>query len=186
MAAEPLRDSEFLPVTLTVRRVGGSLSSYVANRTLPDRAAVRTRNSNARLTAGFARFGERDERSGTESEFAAPTAVDEPLDPASGSGRLNEEIPAVPVKAVCRTRPDIKATIARIQKQIPVFIGVSVRTRRVRPRFHPRATAAPSRGPSWSPGGVRAGRVTPECPPLRHQPPSRYCQVEATSGRVSR
>ena len=67
-----------------------------------------------------------------------------------------------------------KAAIARIQLQTPVFIGVSVSTRRVRPQLHPRATAAHGRGP-LSPGGVRAGRVTPEqnAPPLRHQPPSR-------------
>ena len=53
------------------------------------------------------------------------------------------------------------AAIARIQRNTPAFIGVSVRTRRVRPRLHPRATAAHRRGP-LSPGGVRAGRVTPE------------------------
>ena len=34
------------------------------------------------------------------------------------------------------------ATIARTQRKSPVFIGVSVRTPRIRPRFHPRATAA--------------------------------------------
>ena len=35
----------------------------------------------------------------------------------------------------------------RIQRTVPGFIEVSVRTRRVRPRFHPRGTAAPKRAP---------------------------------------
>ena len=53
------------------------------------------------------------------------------------------------------------AGIARIQRKTPVFIWVSVRTRWVRPRFHPRGAAAHGRGP-LSPRGVRPGRVTPE------------------------
>ena len=51
----------------------------------------------------------------------------------------------------------IQATIARIRRTPPGFTGVSVRTRRVRPRFRPRRIAANSRGP-LSPGG-RAGRA---------------------------
>ena len=42
-------------------------------------------------------LGERDERGGAEPDFAASSADDEPLDPASGSGRLNEQVQAVPV-----------------------------------------------------------------------------------------
>ena len=56
----------------------------------------------------------------------------------------------------------VAEAIARIQRKIAGLIGVSVRSSRVRPRFHPRATAARGREPSLSPGGVRAGRVTPE------------------------
>ena len=39
----------------------------------------------------LAGLGERDERGGAEPEFASPAADDEPLDPASGAGRLDEE-----------------------------------------------------------------------------------------------
>ena len=45
----------------------------------------------------FAGFGERDERGGTESEFAAASADDEALDPASGASRLDEQIQPVAV-----------------------------------------------------------------------------------------
>ena len=45
----------------------------------------------------LAGFGERDERGGAESEFAAPSANDEPLDPAAGAGRLNERVQPVAV-----------------------------------------------------------------------------------------
>ncbi len=48
----------------------------------------------------LAGLGELDERRGTDSEFAAASADDEPLDPASGSGRLNEQIQAMP--SACR------------------------------------------------------------------------------------
>ena len=40
----------------------------------------------------LAGLGERDERDGAESELAAASADDEALDPASGSGGLNEEV----------------------------------------------------------------------------------------------
>ena len=40
----------------------------------------------------LAGVGERDERGGAESEFAPPSADDEPLDPAAGAGRLHEEV----------------------------------------------------------------------------------------------
>ena len=53
-----------------------------------------------RLAVGeglLASFGERDERGGTETEFAAPFAGDEPLEPAAGAGRLDEEVQAVAV-----------------------------------------------------------------------------------------
>ena len=46
----------------------------------------------------FAGLGERDERGGAESEFAAPAADDDPLDPASRSGGLDEQIQAVAVR----------------------------------------------------------------------------------------
>ena len=46
----------------------------------------------------LAGLGERDERGGAESEFAAPAADDEPLDPASGPGRLDEQVQAVAVR----------------------------------------------------------------------------------------
>ena len=46
----------------------------------------------------LAGLGERDERGGAESEFAAPTADDEPLDPASDPGRLDEQVQAVAVR----------------------------------------------------------------------------------------
>ena len=46
----------------------------------------------------LAGLGERDERGGAESEFAAPAADDEPLDPAPGPGGLDEQVQAV---AVC-------------------------------------------------------------------------------------
>ena len=42
--------------------------------------------------------GERDERGAAEPEFASSTTDDEPLDPASGSGRLDEQVQAVPVR----------------------------------------------------------------------------------------
>ena len=45
----------------------------------------------------IAGLGERDERGGAESEFAAAAADDEPLDPASGPAGLDEEVQAVPV-----------------------------------------------------------------------------------------
>ena len=45
----------------------------------------------------LAGFGERDERGGAETEFAAPAADDEPLDPASGAGRLDEQVQPVAV-----------------------------------------------------------------------------------------
>ena len=45
----------------------------------------------------FAGLGERDERGGAEAEFAAASADDEPLDPASGPGGLDEEVQPVPV-----------------------------------------------------------------------------------------
>ena len=41
------------------------------------------------LLAGLA---ERDERGGAESELAAPATDDQSLDPASGSGWLNEQV----------------------------------------------------------------------------------------------
>ena len=47
------------------------------------------------ITAGprqLAGFGERDERNGTESKLAASSADDKPLNPASGTGRLDEQI----------------------------------------------------------------------------------------------
>ena len=87
------------------------ISVHVASLTSADRAAVRTRNSNAiaarvgqhavgeGLLAGF---GERDECGGAESELPASAADDEPLDPASGSGGLNEEVQAVAVGVLSR------------------------------------------------------------------------------------
>ena len=45
----------------------------------------------------LAGFGERDERDGAESEFAASSADDEPLDPAAGAGRLHEQVQPVAV-----------------------------------------------------------------------------------------
>ena len=66
------------------------------------------------------------------------------------------------------------ATIARIRWKTPGFIGVSVRTRRLRPRVHPRGTAARSR--CHRRAGGHAGRedhARTERPPLRHQLPSR-------------
>ncbi len=45
----------------------------------------------------LAGFGERDEHNGAESEFAAPTADAQPLDPASRSGWLDEQVQAVAV-----------------------------------------------------------------------------------------
>ena len=45
----------------------------------------------------FAGFGERDERGGAESEFAAAASDDEPLDPAAGAGGLHEEVQPVAV-----------------------------------------------------------------------------------------
>ena len=47
----------------------------------------------------LAGLGERDERGGTESEFAAPAPDDEPLDPTAGAGRLDEQVQAVAVRA---------------------------------------------------------------------------------------
>ena len=46
----------------------------------------------------LAGLGERDEGGGAETEFAAPAADDEPLDPASGSGRLDEQVQPVAVR----------------------------------------------------------------------------------------
>ena len=46
----------------------------------------------------LAGLGERDERGGAESEFAAPSADDEPLDPASGPGRLDEQVQTIAVR----------------------------------------------------------------------------------------
>ena len=62
--------------------------------------------------------------------------------------------------------PSLRATIARIQQIPPVFIGISVRTRRGTPTIPPTRDRRPRRG-RLSPGGrgargVRAGRVTPE------------------------
>ena len=45
----------------------------------------------------LAGLGERDERGSAESEFAASSAEDEPLDPASSAGRLDEQVQAVAV-----------------------------------------------------------------------------------------
>ncbi len=45
----------------------------------------------------LASLGERDERGGAEPEFAAPAADDEPLDPASRPGGLDEQVQAVAV-----------------------------------------------------------------------------------------
>ena len=45
----------------------------------------------------LAGFGERDERGGAETEFAASSADDEPLDPAAGAGRLHEQVQPVAV-----------------------------------------------------------------------------------------
>ena len=45
----------------------------------------------------LAGLGERDERGGAESEFAAPAADDEPLDPASRPGGLDEQVQPVAV-----------------------------------------------------------------------------------------
>ena len=45
----------------------------------------------------LAGVGERDERGGAESEFAAPSADDEPLDQAAGAGGLDEEVQPVAV-----------------------------------------------------------------------------------------
>ena len=45
----------------------------------------------------LAGLGERDERGGAETEFAPSSADDEPLDPASGAGWLDEEVQPVPV-----------------------------------------------------------------------------------------
>ena len=45
----------------------------------------------------LAGLGERDEGGGAESEFAPPAADDEPLDPAPGPGRLDEQVQAVAV-----------------------------------------------------------------------------------------
>ena len=45
----------------------------------------------------FAGFGQRDERGGAESEFAPSSADDEPLDPASGAGGLDEQVQPVAV-----------------------------------------------------------------------------------------
>ena len=45
----------------------------------------------------LAGLDERDERVSAEPEFAAPAADDEPLDPASGSARLDEQIQAVAI-----------------------------------------------------------------------------------------
>ena len=42
-------------------------------------------------------LGEPHERSGAEPEFAASAPDDEPLDPASSAGRLDEEVQAVAV-----------------------------------------------------------------------------------------
>ena len=50
----------------------------------------------------------------------------------------------------------VRATIARRQRKIPVFIGVSAGTRRLRPRFHPRRTGAHGRGRCHR-GGAPAG-----------------------------
>ena len=43
----------------------------------------------------FAGFRERDKRAAAEPEFAASPADDEPLDLASGAGRLDGEVQAV-------------------------------------------------------------------------------------------
>ena len=45
----------------------------------------------------LAGLGVRDECGGAEPEFASPAADDEPLDPASGPGRLDEQVTARPV-----------------------------------------------------------------------------------------
>ena len=65
------------------------------------------------------------------------------------------------------------AAKTRIQRTTPVLIGVSVRTRRVRPRFHPRGTAAHGRRP-LSPGtrgpgtcGSRQNRTPAVATPAR-------------------
>ena len=53
---------------------------------------IATRPSQHAVGEGvLAGLGERDERGGTEPEFGASSADDEPLDPASGSGRLDEQ-----------------------------------------------------------------------------------------------
>ena len=53
----------------------------------------------------------------------------------------------------CGPSLGVKATIARIQRNMPGLIGLPVRTRQIRPRFHPRGIAADS-GESSSEGRV--------------------------------
>ena len=52
----------------------------------------------------LADFVERDERNGAESELSAASADDEPLDPASGPGRLDEQIQPVGNRESLRQR----------------------------------------------------------------------------------
>ena len=52
--------------------------------------------------------------------------------------------------------------IATLLRKTPGFIGGSVRTGRVRPRFHPTWERRPRPGAVVVTGGVRAGRITPE------------------------
>ena len=65
--------------------------------------------------------------------------------------------PASAFRGLPRHAIRVPAAIARIQQEPPGFIGVSVRTRRVRPRFHTHRAGAHGRGPL----PLGAGRVTP-------------------------
>ena len=70
---------------------------------LDDSGAVGNANEQYLVLGGvsgeglLAGVGERDERGGAESEFAASSADDEPLDPAAGAGGLDEKVQPVAV-----------------------------------------------------------------------------------------
>ena len=68
--------------------------------------------------------------------------------------RLPQGMPASHDPGLYRATVGCQAGMARIQRNIPVLTGVPVRTRRVRPRFHPRGIAAYSGKPSS--GGDRS------------------------------
>ena len=79
----------------------------------------------------FAGLDEGDERGGAESEFPAPSADNEPLDAASDSSRLNEQVQAVPVRVPSWRGGTDEGGRERLVGMTPSALGFLLRQREV-------------------------------------------------------